>query len=382
MWELSPRIFAALLGASLLAPVPLLQQARALQQTPDRTRASGGTPSPGVVDATGRHVGLEAGPFRRVVSLVPSATDLIVALGAAGRLAGRTRYDTAAAVRALPSVGEPLEPSLERIVEIRPDLIIAWPRGRARQLDDLGASVYFARSSSLGDVQRLLRDLGPLLGRPGTADSLRRVLDCQLRQVRRATARRPRRRVAYLVWSDPLFAAGPGSYLDSLIHVAGGRNVFADAPGPWPKVGLESLVYADPEVMLLGSSEPIWDVLRSRSAWRAVEAVESGRVHQVASDIFHRPGPRLGRAASALARLLHPGADIPDPADCAPPPGGPWPRTPDDGASGGSGAYRGPVPDGLFSGEGGEGRARASRRGREGRAEEGDGPRGGRRWAR
>lgn len=289
-------------------------------------------PAATVTDALGRDVGLGEAPFRRVVSLVPSATDLLVALGAADRLAGRTRYDSAPEVRDVAVVGEPLAPGLERLVRLRPDLVIAWPdarrRGAGARLEELGPAVYFVETSSVEDVDGLLGDLGALLGLEAAADSLRRVLECQLRGVARAVAGRPAVRVAHLLWPDPLFAAGPGSYLDSLTRVAGGRNALGDAAGAWPRVSLEALIGASPDVVLLGgeTGAGVWEALTERPAWRGLEAARAGRVHRVPPDLFHRPGPRLGRAATALARLLHPGADVPDPSACVPPPDAPEPR--------------------------------------------------------
>lgn len=280
--------------------------------------------SSGISDAVGRRIPADEFPFRRVLSLVPSATDLIVALGASDRLVGRTRYDSAPEVIDLPRVGEPLRPSLERIASLEPELVIAWARLRGRgagaNLAALDATVYLARTSSLEGVKRLTRDLGPLLGRPAAADSLGRTLECQLREVARAVSGRDRPRVAYLVWPDPIVAAGPTSYLASLIHLAGGRNAFRDAGSPWLHVGLESLVDARPEVLVLGEmgpGTPGWQLLRDEDVWPALPAVETGRVHEVPSDLFHRPGPELGRAAAALARRLHPDAAVPEPGRCA-----------------------------------------------------------------
>lgn len=312
-------------GRVSLAAAASLAVAFAALAVPARPlKAQPGTDA--VTDALGRDVGLEDAPYGRIVSLVPSVTDLLVALGAAERLVGRTRYDTGAEVRDLPSVGGPLTPGLERLVGLRPELVIAWPdareRGAGARLEELGPAVYFAESSSVGSVDRLLRDLGALVGRRAAADSLRRVLACQLRAVARAVEDRPPVRAAHLIWPDPLFAAGAGSYLDSLMRVAGGRNALGDAPGAWPRVSLEVLVAARPEVILLGggADHGVWTALRERPAWRGLEAARAGRVHPVPPELFHRPGPELGRAATLLARRLHPGVEVPDPEACVPPP--------------------------------------------------------------
>lgn len=280
-----------------------------------------------IIDAKGRRIGARPSSFDRIVSLVPSATDLLVSIGATDRLIGRTSYDSAPAVIELPSVGEPLTPALERMVELDPDLVIAWRelagRPRGSRMEALFPAVYYARTTDLGGVRRLLDDLGRILGRPAAADSLRRVIDCQLDSVYHAVRGDTPVRAAYLVWPDPPTAAGPGSYVDSLLHRAGGRNVFSGTESQWPRVSLESLVAADPEVLVLGeieSGSPGWEAVSERPGWRSLAAVQSGRIRVVSSDLFHRPGPEVGRAAAVLARHLHPGTAIPDLSTCVPPP--------------------------------------------------------------
>lgn len=306
-------IAGCLLAVAMVGPLPILP------------RPAVGQPPP-VDDALGRSVDVTAAPFRRVASLVPSATELIVAMGAADRLVARTRYDTASVVSHATSVGEPLAPSRERLVAVRPDLVVAWPRVRAfgsgTRLEELDASLYFARPETMAGMRELLGDLGRLLGREAAADSIGAVLDCRLREAADAVDGRPRVSVGYLIWPEPLFAVGPGSYLDSLIRIAGGRNAFRGATSPWPRVSLESLAGADPDVLLLGSVEagsPGWRTLRERDVWPALRAVRSDRVHEVPSELFHRPGPQLGRAAAELVRRLHPAAAVSGAEACVPP---------------------------------------------------------------
>ena len=273
-------------------------------------------------DALGRPVTLEAAPSR-IVSLVPSATALVVEMGAADRLAGRTRYDTASALRDLPSVGEPLTPSLEVLVELEPDLVLAWgdlrPRGLERTLGELGIPVYFARVSGLEDLWGTLADLGALLGRRAAADSLQRRLRCELAVVRTSVAGRPPRTTAFLVWPDPPTAAGPGSYIDALLEAAGGHNVFGGEGPRWLDIGLETLVARNPEVLVL-SGDAVTPAglaeLLGRPGWRSMRAVREGRVFRASDALFHRPGPRLGEAARTLAGFLHPEEDVAAPTRC------------------------------------------------------------------
>ena len=115
--------------------------------------------------------------------------------------------------------------------------------------------------------------------------------------------------VMYVIWSDPPMTTAAGSYVDELITIAGGRNVFADAPMRWPSVGYESIVRRNPSVLVWprgATSELTVELIRDMPGWRDLEAVQSGRIVFVDSDRFNRPGPDLAQAAADLARALHP----------------------------------------------------------------------------
>lgn len=251
----------------------------------------------------------------RVVSLIPSATEVIVALGAADRLVARTEYDRQAALASLPSVGGGLTPSLEQLTLLRPDLVIAWPdnpsRSLSARLTELQIATYTTQIQTLADLRRIIRDLGVLLSLPAAADSLISEIDAELAGIHRAVSDLPRRSVFYVVWYDPPSTAGPGTYIDELIDLAGGRNVFADAPALWPQVSLEEIVRRQPDIIVLAQTEdrpfPL-ERLASAPGWRELAAVRDGRVVRVDADLFNRPGPHVGAAAHELAAILHPSA--------------------------------------------------------------------------
>lgn len=267
-----------------------------------------------VVDDAGRTVRLAA-PAARLVSLVPSVTEGIVALGAADRLVARTDYDTDPALAGLPSVGRGLTPNLEWLAARRPELVIAWPDARSRsvveRLAAVGVPVYGARVESLADLSRTIMNLGRLLAREAAADSLDRRFAAELDAVRRAVAGRPRVGVAYLVSLEPPIVSGPGTFIHELLETAGAENVFADAHALWPQVGLEQLVARQPEAVVVAQGEVSGAQLRRLRAapgWRDLAAIRAGRLLEVDVDLFNRPGPRLPEAARRLAAWLHPSA--------------------------------------------------------------------------
>jgi ABC-type Fe3+-hydroxamate transport system substrate-binding protein len=252
-------------------------------------------------------------PARRIISLVPAHTDLILALGAADRLIARTVFDEDARLQALPSIGDALVPSVEWIAAERPDLVMAWPDAGSRsvvaRLRGLGVPVYAARVETLAELRRTIADVGRLLGLETAADSVRRRLDSALADVEAAVRGRPRPRVLHLIGLDPPVAAGPGTFVQELIERAGGENVMADAAMLWPQVSLEHVLAAAADVVIIASERPesaLLADLRGRAVWRELEPVREGRVHVVDADLFSRPGPSLVDALPSLAALLHP----------------------------------------------------------------------------
>ncbi|MCI0434021.1 MAG: helical backbone metal receptor [Gemmatimonadetes bacterium] len=264
------------------------------------------------MDDAGRTVRLDS-PAQRVVSLIPARTDLILALGAADRLITRTAYDEDPRIAGLPSLGDALTPSVEWLVAQRPDLVIAWPDRQLRnvieRLEAADIAVYASRTESLEDVRRSIEHMGALLDLDAAADSLRQRFDDTIAQVRALVAGLPRPVVAYFIGLDPPMAAGPGTFIDELIEIAGGENVFADSPVLWPAVSVEETVVRQPDVVIVSTagSTPgqVLEHLRSSPGWRSLEAVRAGNVYVVDASLFNRPGPRLMEALRKLAGVFH-----------------------------------------------------------------------------
>ena len=274
-------------------------------------------PDGAIVDDLGRTVTVDSPPSR-IVALVPSVTDLILALGEMDRLVARTRYDTDPRLAALPAVGGGLDPNIEAIIGLRPDLVVVWPgadQPLIGQLDAAGIAVYGAGSQSLEDQERHTRQIAKLLGIEARADSLLAHLDRSFAALATALAGVPVVSALYVAWHDPPMTTGPGTFVDSIVSVAGGRNIFDDAASDWPQVNMEEIVSRDPDVLIIpvpatdDSSTVAW--VHQTPGWRDLRAVRTGRVLLVDSELFSRPGPRIIDAAKQLAGLLHPGVTGP-----------------------------------------------------------------------
>lgn len=280
----------------------------------DVARPAAPTPSDTVTvtDDLDRRVTLPA-PARRIVSLVPAATEILFALGAGDRLVGRTRYGVhPEAARRVPSVGEGVRPSTELVVARNPDLVILYAgeanRSTVREFERLDLRTLAMEHDTFGDLYRAIERLGTVTGRTERAAWLIERIHCEISAVGSAVAGAPRPRVYYDVWGDPPITVGSDSYLDSLVAVAGGENVFGDLPGPSPRVSLEAIVARDPDVVVWPRTGSSAEGSRpgERAGWKSLEAVAAGEVRSVDGDLLHRLGPRIGDAARELAAALHP----------------------------------------------------------------------------
>jgi len=267
-----------------------------------------------VVDDAGRTVALER-PATRVISLIPALTDMIIEFGAADRLIARTDYDAHPSLAHLPSAGGGLTPSMEWLVTLRPDLVLAWPdqasRAVVERLESLGVPAYTARPETIADVWRSLDAVGRLLGMTAEAAATQALMQAALDSVNVATAGRPRPGVLYLVGWDPPRTVSRGTFIHELIEAANGDNLFGDIETGWPEISLEAIVRRDPDVVIIAQGEVAGAATQRLSrlpGWRDLSAVRTGRVHEVDPDVFNRPGPALARAARILAALLHPDA--------------------------------------------------------------------------
>jgi iron complex transport system substrate-binding protein len=249
-----------------------------------------------LVDADGRTIELD-GPARRVVSLVPSATATVHALGRDDVLVGRTDFDTASWAAPVPSVGGGLEPSLEAVVALAPDLVIRFAgeqdtRTPAR-LTELEIRHMAVRPDRVEDIYRTVVLVGRAIGERERADSLQAEIRAGLAQAAASVAQLPRVRVAYLLDGTPPWAAGPDTFIDEIVSLMGGDNVFADLGALYAPVSPEQLRGRAIDVVLLAGSQTLDTSL-----------VPGARIERVRGAL-DLPGPGVVEDAYRIGELLH-----------------------------------------------------------------------------
>lgn len=265
-----------------------------------------------ITDDEGRQVTIPAEP-KRVLSYAPSNTEILYALGQEDRIVGVDKFsDYPPRVKEKPSVGGLTDPNYEKIAELKPDLVLTITVGdQVRgELERLGLPVVVIQPRSLEETLKSIQLVGLVVNAQAEAGELVRTLRVRIEAVSNRVKDVPeesRPRVFYEVWNDPLMTAGPGSFIDDLIRVAGGRNVAHDADQAWPQFSLEMLVERDPQVILTTFQSTLADVAEgSRTGWADLEAVREGRVYLVDENLVSRPGPRIVDALEEFAELLHP----------------------------------------------------------------------------
>ncbi|WP_437482846.1 helical backbone metal receptor [Sorangium sp. So ce1014] len=281
----------------------------------------------------------------RVVSLSPSTTEAVCAIGAGAALVGRSRHcDHPPEVLRLPSVGGYADPSIEAIIALSPTLVVGAHGPAGPALDETlrghGIATCFPETESLAQIEAMLAELGRRLDAvPGAEQAIGRIR-ARRQAVEQAVKGMPRVRVAMLFDTSPIFAAGPGSFADELLRLAGGENAIARG-GAYPSISVEHLLALDPDVLLDGTGEAgglgasRLAMLRDALGWRSLRAVREGRVRPLRADVVLRPGPRIGDGLAAVARALHgdalslsDAAAAPDPRDGGAAPAPPSPSSP------------------------------------------------------
>jgi iron complex transport system substrate-binding protein len=248
----------------------------------------------------------------RIVSLAPSVTETLFALGLGPEVVGVTSHcDYPAAAQKITKIGGFMSPSIEAILAKRPDFVIgvssATDPAKARELENLGFKVTLISLAGLSDILSSIKDIARLLGRADVGEQLVDKIKRQIDQTKKRVARAPRRSTLLAVGVRPLVAVGGKNYIDELITLAGGENIAHNAAQPWLNLPDEYVVAKAPQVIIQagmgserGSSTRNWEDLKS------IPAVRDGRVYSYPSDKILRPGPRVGEGLEEIARLVHP----------------------------------------------------------------------------
>jgi iron complex transport system substrate-binding protein len=247
------------------------------------------------------------GEVRKVVTLTPSLTDVVLALGAGERLVGVSRFDERPEVTRLPRVGGFVDPSVEAVLALHPDLVLAEPgpgnRTAVERIAELGTPVLLLPLATVADVLAAERAAGKALGRAAQGEALARELEGTRTKVReRARGRKPVR-VLLVYGFDPLVVAGPGGFADELLGDAGAQNVAADAASPYPVYSVERALKSRPELILDAAMTGA-----GRERFKELPGLAETRWASVPGQALLHPGPALGQGLEQLFALVHPEA--------------------------------------------------------------------------
>jgi len=306
------RSFLGLLVAFLVA---FTASCGAATSTSSATPAASPSASPAafpvtVSDFQGRSVAIAARPVR-IVSIGPSNTEFLFALGGGDRVVGVDDFsDEPAAAKTKDKVGG-VKVNLEKVASLRPDLVVStkFSDGTIEKLQTIAPAVLVVDPQTAADVGKTAILLGNAIGANG--DKLAADIEARLSAVRGKTATTTKPRVFHEIdASDPAkpFTVGPGSFVDDLITIAGGTNAAARAGSAYPQLSLEEIVRIDPETIVLADADygVTAEQVAARPGWSAISAVKNKRIFSIASSLVSRPGPRLAEGAEAYAKLLHP----------------------------------------------------------------------------
>jgi iron complex transport system substrate-binding protein len=271
-------------------------------------------------DALGKTISLREYP-RRIVSMAPSNTEILLSLGLTEKLVGVTDfYGDMEKVGAVPRVGGYTNPGVERIVALKPDIVFAArgnPRDVILQLERHGIPVFSLDTRSVSQLFSDIETVGRLTGAAIEASHLTGEIREEMKRIGEkvdALNENDRPRVLWVGQEEPLRTAGPGSIVHELILLAGGKNIARNERDAWPPLSLEKLVLADPDVIILGedrykeSPDKVRDTLsrfRRHPVWKNVSAVRDGRVHAISTDLLGQPSPAFILGLKELATCLH-----------------------------------------------------------------------------
>lgn len=258
-----------------------------------------------VVDDTGAVLRLAA-PARRIVSLAPHVTETLFAAGAGNRLVGAVEYsDYPEAARQVPRIGGYSKLDLEAIAALKPDLALGWESGNApasiARLRAMGIPVYLAQPVQIADVAKNLVRYGELAGTQAVAQAAAADFLARLDSLRSQYAARPKVRTFYQAWKQPLLTVGGGQVISDAIRLCGGENVFADLKPLAPRVSVEAVLAANPEVIIasgMDASRPEW--LDDWRQWKMLTAVKRNNLFFVPPDLIQRHTPRLIEGVSRI----------------------------------------------------------------------------------
>ncbi len=258
-----------------------------------------------VKDARGKEILIRSKPMR-IVSVAPSNTEILYALGLGSRVVGVTRYcNYPAEAKNKPKVGD-MNTNAEAVVALKPDLVLAHGKVNwqaVAKLEKLGLTVFAIDPKTLGEVARDIRTIGKITARPKTADKVAARIEDAVRSVRASRANKPSRKVLVVISSNPLWAAGPKTIVDEMLTIAHAKNVASSARPGFVPFSKEAAIARNPDVIITGIKADVSFFTKSPE-WRTTNAVKNKRVYALNSDLLFRTGPRLAEGLRELARKM------------------------------------------------------------------------------
>jgi iron complex transport system substrate-binding protein len=244
----------------------------------------------------------------RIISLAPNLTELAYAAGAGGMMVGTVEYsDYPDAARLLPRVGDAWRVDPERVLALKPDLVLAWPSGTPvdtiTRLESLGLRVVPIPTYRLADVATALRTIGKIAGTSAVADASATAFDASIRRLRAGHTGVSSVSVFIEIDDEPLFTVNGRHVISEIVELCGGSNVFADLPQLAPPVSIEAVLARDPQV-ILSTDDTIADPLALWRRWTRIAAVRDGAIYSMSSDTLTRATPRLADGARQVCAAL------------------------------------------------------------------------------
>ncbi len=247
-------------------------------------------------------------PAQRVIAMAPHVTELLFAAGGAEKIVGAVTYsDYPEAAKKVPRVGDNRQVDIERVIAMKPDLIVVWMHGSSeRQIESLrqlGVPIFHSEPKKLGDIAASIATLGKLMGTEKVADATAAELRKQFAALARQYANRPPVRMFYQVWDKPLYTLSSGSIVSDAMTLCGGVNIFADLKVTAPVVGIEAVLQADPEA-IFGTSEKNYGGVNLWRAYPNLQAVRRDNLFTLNGELLNRAGPRMVAGTVALCEKL------------------------------------------------------------------------------
>lgn len=265
------------------------------------------TPTQYVFDDLGRLVAINGTP-QRIISLAPSNTEILFALGLGGKVVGVTDYcDYPPEALNKTKVGGYANPDVEKIVALDPDLILVahgTPMEVVNSMAGLGLTVFGIKTTDLDDLLNDIRRIAEITDTEAEAQALTFEMESRIQAVTNQTDELEQRpRVFYIVWHDPLWTAGSGTFIHELIEKGGGANIFQNVTG-YPTISIEEVIARDPEIIITSEWSYEWAINASELA--STNASQTGRIYTLDDDLVQRPGPRLVEGLEWFAHFIHP----------------------------------------------------------------------------